>query len=177
MKTDLNNFSFIKNGEEFWWSRSIACISFVFCKNENDTLCVLANKRGPGAPNQNGKWNCPCGYLDTNEGLKECASRETFEETGIMIDPSSLRMFRIDDSSESRTQNVSISFTVLLSRPTSEYEFDLSRTEPGEVEDVMFIPIDEIDNYTWAFGHDKIIKDIISGKFNEVGEPYLTSCE
>jgi len=28
-------------------------------------------------------WNCPCGHLDFDEDCKDCAARETFEETGI----------------------------------------------------------------------------------------------
>ena len=59
----INNFPFMYRGKEYWYSRSVATTPFVFCKNENNEYCVLANKRGIGTPDFQGLWNVPCGYL------------------------------------------------------------------------------------------------------------------
>ena len=76
-------------GETVWVHRSIAVAGFIFCKI-NDEWCVLANQRGEGAPDFQGYWNCPCGYLDFDETLAEACSREIYEETGVKIEPSAL---------------------------------------------------------------------------------------
>ena len=73
-------------GETVWVHRSIAVAGFIFCKI-NDEWCVLANQRGEGAPDFQGYWNCPCGYLDFDETLAEACSREIYEETGVKIEP------------------------------------------------------------------------------------------
>lgn len=63
-----------------WLSRSMAVVG-VYVINDK----VLMVKRGPGCPDEVGKWVLPCGYLDGNETLKEAMYRETYEETGINI--------------------------------------------------------------------------------------------
>ena len=64
----MNNFPVIKDGKEYWISRSIAVACFVY-KIVNDEIYVLANKRGSGTPDFQGYWYCPCGYLDYDETL------------------------------------------------------------------------------------------------------------
>jgi len=44
---------------------------------------VLLVKRG--APPNKGLWAVPGGSLELGESLRECAERETFEETGVVI--------------------------------------------------------------------------------------------
>ena len=77
-------------GETVWVHRSIAVAGFIFCRINNE-WCVLANQRGEGAPDFQGYWNCPCGYLDFDETLAEACSREIYEETGVNIEPSNHR--------------------------------------------------------------------------------------
>lgn len=72
-------------GETVWVHRSIAVAGFIFCRINNE-WCVLANQRGEGAPDFQGYWNCPCGYLDFDETLAEACSREIYEETGVKIE-------------------------------------------------------------------------------------------
>lgn len=86
-------------GETVWVHRSIAVVGFVFCKINNE-WCVLANQRGEGAPDFQGYWNCPCGYLDFDETLAEACSREIYEETGAKVEPSALYMCSINDDPE-----------------------------------------------------------------------------
>lgn len=95
-------------GETVWVHRSIAVAGFIFCKI-NDEWCVLANQRGEGAPDFQGYWNCPCGYLDFDETLAEACSREIYEETGVKIEPSALYMCSVnDDPKDSNRQNVTM---------------------------------------------------------------------
>lgn len=44
-----------------------------------------------------GKWTIPSGYLECGETLEEGAARETLEETGIVVLPSSLKLCSILD--------------------------------------------------------------------------------
>lgn len=95
-------------GETVWVHRSIAVAGFIFCRINNE-WCVLANQRGEGAPDFQGYWNCPCGYLDFDETLAEACSREIYEETGVKIEPSALYMCSVnDDPKDSNRQNVTM---------------------------------------------------------------------
>ena len=82
----VNQPCFDKNGKFLgWFSRSMATAIFVFARNKDGVLHVLASERGKGAADFQGCWNCPCGYLDFNETTKQCAIRELEEETGIWM--------------------------------------------------------------------------------------------
>lgn len=50
---------------------------------------VLLLKRAPGTK-RGSKWDFPGGHVEPNEHGREAASRETMEETGLTLDPSSL---------------------------------------------------------------------------------------
>lgn len=123
----------------------------------NNKWHVLANKRGEGTPDFQGYWNCPCGYLDYNETTEEAAIRETLEETGLILDEASF--FEFDDSPKSNLQNVTFMYYSVVEKP--EYSIEKSRGgEEKEVDSVKWIPISEIDNFIWAFNHDRLIKNL-----------------
>jgi ADP-ribose pyrophosphatase YjhB (NUDIX family) len=42
-----------------------------------------------------GQWTVPAGFLECGETLEEGAARETFEETGVIVEPSSLHLYSI----------------------------------------------------------------------------------
>jgi ADP-ribose pyrophosphatase YjhB (NUDIX family) len=42
-----------------------------------------------------GQWTVPTGFLECGETLEEGAARETFEETGVVLDPASLSLYSI----------------------------------------------------------------------------------
>ena len=166
----MENFEFTHEGKTYWYSRSMAVAAFVFFHDLTcDKWYILANMRGPMVPNENGKWNCICGYLDHNEGIKDCAYRELYEETGLKIFRSKeerpeLQLFRIDDDPKSSSkQNVTFQFVGVVEFDHGSINEWALRTsfkymEPGEVEEIRFIPVDEVGKYKWAFGHDKILK-------------------
>ena len=144
-----------------WFSRSMAVALFTFCKNENGEWCVLASERGEEAADFQGYWNSVCGYLDYSETTKEAAVRECFEETGVKIDPSTINFFGYEDSPSSNHQNVTFRFYTFISdKTTNSFVFSKKNNEGKEVGLIKWLPIDEIENYQWAFGHKGLIKEV-----------------
>ena len=156
----LNNFPFFYRGKEYWYSRSVATTPFVFCKNENNEYCVLANKRGIGTPDFQGLWNVPCGYLEFNVNGEENCKKEVFEETGVDIPLSKFKFLGVNASPSQNKQNVSLRYYAILDDNTTYYPITDINSEENEVEDIKWIPLIEIQNYEWAFSHDLIIKEI-----------------
>lgn len=149
-------------GETVWVHRSIAVAGFVFSKIDNEWH-VLANQRGEGAPDFQGYWNCPCGYLDFDETLQEACSREIYEETGVRIEPNKLKfIYCNDDPKDSNRQNVTMRFISVVPEDhigisTNAIKGQLGGEE-NEVKAIMWIKISDLDNYQWAFGHKDIIE-------------------
>lgn len=153
----MQNFSVKIDGKEYWISRSVAVAAFLFIKDEDNNLCVLANKRGPGTPDFQGYWNCPCGYLDFNETALEAVYREVLEETGVVC-PEHMTLCGVDSDPNANHQNVTIRYCGLISNLTYN---ERAGGEENEVSDIQWIKVDSINDYNWAFNHDKIIWKII----------------
>lgn len=151
------------DGNEWWISRSIAVTGCIFTFL-NGKWCVLANKRGEGTPDFQGMWNMPCGYLDFNETTAEAVIREVYEETGIKVNPDHLHFWKFNDSPTQNRQNVSFRYYALVDAQPGNISVGTGNDRGGEedeVEAIGWIPIDSIDKYKWAFGHDNIIKDFV----------------
>ena len=149
----MKNFPIEQEGKIYWVSRSMAAVAYIYGEI-GGRVCVLANKRGRGLPNKVGKWNCPSGFLDYGETLKQCALREVFEETGVKTSETGLYMFDVDDDPKRESSNVLVRFCKKL----YDAEYAILTTdfsEPDEVEDVKWIPLDEIDNYEWVSDRHK----------------------
>lgn len=144
----MNNFPVNVNGKEYWVSRSIAVVTYVYA-NVNGVECVLANKRGPGLPNKVGLWNCVSGYLDYNESLEEAAVREVYEETGVNISNYRLIFKEIDSSPSREKQNVLVRYCCHVG-DGSLFKLTKEHAEPNEVDDVRWIPLKDIDKYEWV---------------------------
>ena len=142
------NFPIVRDGKVFYVSRSVAVSFYAFCQNRTGEWCVLANKRGSGAPNNRGKWNVICGYLDYGETAEEAALRECWEECGLRLDPSVVKQQGIN----SRSENVTIRFAAVLSGTTNDYPLSMANCEPGEVDDVAWVPLSKVNRLQWAFG-------------------------
>lgn len=148
------NFAVMRNGRVYYISRSVAVSLYCFCKNQMGEWCVLANKRGSGAPNGKGLWNTPCGYLDYGESGEHAACREAWEETGVRVPESKLKMQGVNTKNFGGAQNVSIRYAAVLDGITDEYPLSAANCEPGEVDDIQWIPLTEISKYRWAFGQE-----------------------
>ena len=156
-----------------WISRSMASTFFGFAKEEYNhwwdpstwfkkpRYFVLAEKRGPGCPDEIGKYACPGGYLDRDENLYGNVTRETKEETGVNVNFKAY-IDRVDSNPKSNMENVTTIFFSIMPMLKQEYECQFSKllNEKNEVDEICFIPYDEVDNYEWAFGHDRIIREL-----------------
>lgn len=151
-----------------WFSRSVASAIFVFCRNKNGQWCVLASERGKEAADFNGLWNSPCGYLDINETTKDCAHRECYEETGVDISEDLIRFVGYeDDPVTANRQNVTFRFYAIIEDKLAEdFTFSKENNEGEEVGKIAWIPIEEVDKYKWAFGHQALIHEI----FQKLGQ-------
>lgn len=182
----MKNFSVNVDGKTYWISRSIATAAFVFRHNhEKNELQILVEKRGKGAADYQGKYCCPCGYLDYNETLAECAKREVLEETGVELDVNKLIIFGINDKPSENHQNVTVRFTYL--DKSGKLEIDPSKAiggEKDEVESVEWLTVAVYDpeeekfcfqfekelfkDEIWAFNHNRIIHDYLLEIFRKV---------
>lgn len=157
----MENFPVTINNKEYWISRSVAVAGFIFCIDNG--LRVLANKRGKSCPDEIGKWNCPCGYLDYNETLKEACAREIYEETNLKISPDGLFYFGFDDTPIGK-QNISFRFWALNNKYAGQTVY-AKGAEKDEVEDVDWVFVGDLDKYEWAFNHEKLIAKIVLAYF------------
>lgn len=153
----MKNFEFEHEGKKYWYSRSVCAVAFLFTTDNTGKWYVLANKRGL---DEKHKWNCPAGYLDFGETIAECAAREVYEETGLKINPDILHLVFINDNPKETRQNVTFRYVGLLNEKVEDLSKQLNdaHSEKNEVEDIKFIPVEDIDKYEWAFNHENLIK-------------------
>ena len=165
----MNNFSFEYNGKTYWYSRSVACSMYLFVYEKiSHTWYILVSRRGPGCPSNIGKWNVPGGYLDFNETLEGAAKRECWEETGIKIE-GEVKLANISTNPHSKAQNVVCSFykTIEVNNISDlTWRFSNIHNEQNEVSDIklwkvsLFFDFPDRMTDTFAFGHDKMIREI-----------------
>ena len=119
---------------------------------------ILANLRGPGTPDYQGCWNAVCGFLERYENSKEGIAREVLEECGFQIDTDDLKVIHVEtDPEECNNGNVTIRHRAFLGKIVPHY-VKREGGEENEVDNVKWIPVDEFDNYKWAFNHAKTTK-------------------
>ncbi|NYI07429.1 NUDIX domain-containing protein [Allostreptomyces psammosilenae] len=63
--------------------------------HDRETDRVVLLQRGPGAKFARGMWDLPVGKSDPGEPIIETAVRELREETGLVVDPQSLRLAHV----------------------------------------------------------------------------------
>ena len=163
----MKNFPVIdKNTErEYWISRSVAVVIFLFAKDIWGSKYILAEQRGSGTPDKEyiGKYCVPCGYLDYDETIVQAAQRELMEETGLNLPTSDFKLININDLPESdKRQNITFRYVVNSDIPIEDLSklFTTKNSEKDEIESIEFIKLSNIDNYEWAFNHQELIKEI-----------------
>ena len=157
-------------GQTLWSGRYCAVCAIVFCKTFLDKYggkegkwCVLANKRGSGTPDFQGLWNMPCGFIEKGESGEQAAARETEEETGLFIYPSDFSFWSVEtDPNISNNGNITLRYITKFKRETlpalkNPVELEILGGEKNEVEVSKWIPLDEVENYQWAFHHKELI--------------------
>lgn len=143
-------------GKTLWSGRYVAVSCVILaCEtvDNNEHWFVLANKRGSGTPDDQGKWNMPCGYLNNGESATAACARETAEECGVYINSKLFKLINVETAPEKcNNGNVSLRHLCLLSK-RADILNKLKGGEANEVDDVKWIPIEDIDKYEWAFNH------------------------
>jgi len=137
--------------------RFVAVSGFVYAIVDGK-YSILANLRGPGTPDYQGCWNAVCGFLERYENSKEGIAREMLEECGFQIDTDDLKVIHVEtEPEECNNGNVTIRHRAFLGAIIPHY-VEKEGGEENEVDSVKWIPIDDIDNYKWAFNHRKTIE-------------------
>ena len=148
-----------EDGNMYWVHRAIAVTGIVFkLDHEAKKVFVLANKRGQGAADFQGKWNLPCGYLDFDETLSQACAREIKEETGYDLDPEMFQLLDINDEPSANKQNVSLRFLTIVDDEDVPAQEVLEGGEKDEVEEVQWVSLENVSDLDWAFNHDRIIQ-------------------
>lgn len=163
----MANWSYtIKEGEykgKTLWSGCYTAVAAFIFNFENGVWYVLANKRGSGTPDFQGYWNCPCGFLEDYESGEMACAREVREECGYDIPPNMFHFCgTVDTRPEHRNNgNITLRYICYLDESSIDSMWTDVRPKGGEeneVADVDWIPLDGLDEYDWAFGHEETIK-------------------
>lgn len=64
-------------------------VSTIVASGDRVLLCRRA------APPASGRWVLPGGFMESSETLEEAAARETYEETGVRLDPREVRLYAV----------------------------------------------------------------------------------
>ena len=157
----MKNFPIKVDDKEYWVSRSCAVVGIIYKTFDVDgKLYILANKRGKGCPDYVGKWNVTCGYLDYNESLLQAVSREIYEEVGLTVPILDWKLWVINSIPSDNKQAVSFRF---YAEYKEEYGYsNKDHCEKDEVDEIRWIPFDEIDKYDWAFNQREVLTDFIA---------------
>lgn len=170
----------LANGEKIWKSRSVAVVGHVFCKVPDEELSILMVKRGRGSADNIGKWCLPCGYLDWNETGHDAITREIWEETGVNVIQAAKDAIKVNyngikdvnpwkvntDPDDDVLQNISLHYGVTLkSEKYPEFE-KKSGGEENEVDEIRWVPIEEVKDLDIAFNHGHRIFQFIDFLMN-----------
>jgi len=132
-------------------------VSCIVCWNNGILICRRSQEPARG------KWTVPAGFLECGETLEECAVRELAEETGVIVDPSTLDLYSITNMTA--LEQVAVAFRVTV---TAE-----PHPRPGpECLDVAFMS--ETDIATTDFAWRRSMGDSLDRLFGEMGSGNFT---
>ena len=161
----MKNFSIIDNrtGQEYWISRSVAVVTFVFGYDKDNNEYILVEQRGKGTPDPEfvNKWCLPCGYVDFDETIEEAATREVYEETGVEINPNDWDLISVNSNPNSdKRQNITFRLCSYI-RGIEDIVLSFENSELDEVSKIKWISTKEINSYEWAFNHKELINNYL----------------
>jgi len=168
-----------------WESRSVAVNGVVILYVPGKQVpYVLVSKRGPKSADYQGYMNLIAGYMDWDESGPEALYREAWEEVGLdlrefaypekngqnsafldkVISNDLEQPWYVKTEPDENRQNISLRYGVALKMKESVLpELSLENNEVlGEVENAMWLPVNQLSNYSWAFEHDKVIKEYLA---------------
>ena len=150
-------------GETLWSGRYCCVAGFILSHTNGNNIKVLAVKRGQDCPDFKGMWCCPCGFLEADETGEEGIARETWEETGYELSAENFDLLAVEtDPKLCNKAHVTLMYACVVNQyeVNDRFDEDWQQTDK-ESEEVQWIPVDEISKYDWAFGHDKIINELM----------------
>ncbi len=133
---------------------------YIFCKDRNGNLCVLAGKRK--GYNNGGLYNVPTGRVGDkifDEPVGEAAAREVREESGLIIDTDLLKDIGDEEYENFYGTCLGKNFMTVLTGTIDDYKPGIG---DGENEPFQWIPMAAVGCVMWAFGQDKHIYNIIN---------------
>lgn len=164
----------LPDGREIWLSRSSAVVVTIIIRDRHGDYKCLLVKRGPGCPDEVGRWVLPCGYVDWDETLGKAALRELFEETGVdfaefhreneervvmdsFVDG---QPWHVNSSPSDGKQNISNYFGAYIE--FGPYDYHLPKLtschcEKDEVAELKWVDLKDLWRYDLGFNHDKRI--------------------
>jgi 8-oxo-dGTP pyrophosphatase MutT (NUDIX family) len=102
---------------------------------------VLLLQRGPDAKFAQGMWDLPVGKSEPGEPITKTAVREVAEETGLVIEPESLRLAHVIHGAwgvESPNGFLTVVFA------TDEWSGQPTNAEPGKHSQVCWVGVDDV---------------------------------
>ena len=161
---DIESYNCIGKPKTVFSGRFCAVSGFIYAI-VNGKYSILANLRGPGTPDYQGCWNAPCGFLECFEDSKEGIQREIYEECKFIVRTEDLKVIHVEtDPAECNNGNVTIRHKAFLGKIVPMYLKSSEGGEENEVDSIKWIPVEEFDNYKWAFNHAKTTKLYAPGK-------------
>lgn len=151
----------LPDGTKIYKDRGVGVVMAAFTKDsslEEPELYVLACKRGPKMSDSPGLWNLPSGHLDWDEDGTEAAIRETREECGVYIPYEWVSLEEVSTRPSEHKQNVIFRYMCLVPKSWLKKGFRSQGLLSGEVAEIAWIPIKELDNYKFAYNHNLVIK-------------------
>ena len=155
-------------GKVVWESRSVA-VNCVVIAGSVSKPYILLGQRGKGAPDSKGLWNVPAGYLDWDESGTEAVYREVWEEAGLYLPDQKiivnnlLNPWHVNTQPDENRQNISLRYGCVISLIGDELPIlTFEHSEPDEVEELRWSPVNELNQYKFAFNHDVVIKQYMN---------------
>ena len=88
-----------------------------------------------------------------------------YEGTGVYLDEDQIEFVMYEDSPEDNKQNVTFRFSAFIEDAvTDDFTFSKKHNEGKEVGEIKWIKMADVEDYMWAFGHEKRIKEIFNSK-------------
>ena len=148
-----------KLDESIGEKRYSSVATYIFCLDKQGQRCVLAGKR---RGYDGGKYNVPTGLVGDNyfnETVEDAAVREVYEEAGLSISKSLLRDAGDTPYRNRYGEQLGKNLVVYLQGTTDDYRLEKG---DGENDPFIWLPEEMIDRVPWAFGMDKIVKQLIN---------------
>jgi len=171
------------DGQYVWDSRSVAVVGMIIINHMGEDYVILG-KRGYASPNEVGRWCMPCGYLDKDETCEEAVVREIWEESGFntyeALDAGGVLYnqmdfpWHINSLPNNELQNVSLHYALYFASygELPKLTIDNNVVE-GEVSEVKWVKISDLNNYDLCFNHGSVINTYINNLKVKVGDKMI----